>query len=78
MHGCYQLESYKELPHPLSYLLILVFFLGLLEAMNESALDKLKRKAKKKKLDRKAEPTRKKQVEKEKNEICLFNWSNLY
>jgi len=52
--------------------------LGLLEAMNESALDKLKRKAKKKKLDRKAEPTRKKQVEKEKNEICLFNWSNLY
>jgi hypothetical protein len=41
--------------------------------MNESALDKLKRKAKKKKLDRKAEPTKKKQVEKEKTKyVCLI------
>jgi hypothetical protein len=44
----------------MSYLFVLVYFFLLLEAMNESALDKLKRKTRKKELERKVEATMKK------------------
>jgi hypothetical protein len=40
----------KELSHLLVCLFVLIYFLALLEAMNESALDKLKREAREKEL----------------------------
>jgi hypothetical protein len=44
----------------MSYLFVLVYFFLLLEAMNESALDKLRRKTREKELERKVEATMKK------------------
>jgi hypothetical protein len=57
------LEKYKESSHPLSYLFVLVCFFVLLEAINESALDKLKREVKDKHLDRKVEIIRREHME---------------
>jgi hypothetical protein len=62
------LEKYKESLHPLSYLFVLVYFFILLEAINESTLDKLKREVRDKDLDRKAEVIRRKHVERERVE----------
>jgi cell division protein FtsB len=53
-------EKYKKPLHPLSCLFVLVYFFLLLEAMNESALDKLKREARKKELEKKVQAAMKK------------------
>jgi hypothetical protein len=62
--GHHYLEKYKELSHPLCYLFVLFYFFILLEAMNESALDKLTREAKEREFEKKVETSRKEQIEK--------------
>lgn len=62
------MESYEELSNPLSCLIILVYFFLPLEAMNDSALEKLKRETRERKLERKIKATRKEQVERERVE----------
>jgi len=60
------LEKYKELLHPLSCLFVSVYLFLLIEATSESALDKLKREARDRKLERKVEASMKEKVEKKK------------
>jgi hypothetical protein len=59
------LKQYKEPPQPLFYLLILVYFFILLEAMSESTFEKLKQEAMERELERKVEAFRRKHVERE-------------
>ncbi len=63
--GHHYLEKYKELPHPLCYFFVLFYLFILLEAMNKSALDKLRREARKRESEKKVEASRKEQIEKE-------------
>jgi hypothetical protein len=70
------LKQYKEPPQLSFSLFIFVHFFILIEAMSESALEKLRQEARKKKLERKAKAFRRKQIEKE-NGIGSINWSNL-
>ncbi len=56
-------KKYKEPLHPLLCIFILFYFLALLEAMSESVVDKLKRKARGRELEKKVEATRREQVE---------------
>ncbi len=56
----------------MSCLIVFVYFILLLEAMNESALKMLKRKVRKKEFEKKAEAAKKEQVERERVEhVCL-------
>ncbi len=50
---CFQWKQYKESPQLSCCLFVFAYFFILIEAMNESALEKLRWEARKKKLERK-------------------------
>jgi len=58
--GHHYLEKYKEPSHPLFYLFVLFYFFIFLEAMNESALNKVRREAREREFEKKVEALRNK------------------
>ncbi len=62
------MKQYKELSRFSFCLFVFIFFFILVGAMNESALKRLRQKAREKEVERKGETLRREQIEKEKTE----------